>query len=138
MSIFTSWNRKWLFIPNSLSTVPLTGHLLSEWIDSHWRPADLPQILDYLAFAPIHILSFAPEVKCAVCGVDVADASVWRWDGEWLWPHMVHHFVAHHSVRLPDNMLETIRKRCYAPPVDQYNPALAESVYQDFLDHIQS
>jgi hypothetical protein len=59
-----------------------------------------------------------------VCGVaDTEMGGIDLHDGEWLWPQGLAHYVEHHSVRLPDEFIETMRSRCWRPPRDLPHPS---------------
>ncbi len=137
MSIFASWPHRWFFVPNTTSEKTSSGYPLSAWIDPSWTPDDLARLLIYLASAPVYTYTFVSGVKCALCGSVLEGASIMRWDGTWLWGDEDRHFVEKHSVRLPDQMVEHIRKRNYScPQSDESMQERAAAMYASFYNSL--
>lgn len=81
-----------------------------DFIDREWRYPDVIRLTDYLNQ---HLKVFALELeqsKCLLCE-DMHSPSHFHWDGAWLWPASLSHYVAVHGVRLPDRMLCDLEAR---------------------------
>jgi len=65
-----------------------------------------------------------------VCGTpdEQMDTHDGYYDGEWLWPRGLAHYVERHSVRLPDEFVQTMRSRSWQPPRDIELPARTRPV----------
>jgi hypothetical protein len=138
MSIFASWQHKWFFVPNTLSEKTSVGYPLSAWIDPAWKPYDLEKIIKYLNNAPIYTYTIAFDVKCALCNQEIEGSTIERWDGTWLWGNVDCHYVQFHSVRLPDLMVEHIRRMDYAArPIDISSQELAEKRSDEFFESLE-
>lgn len=88
----------------------------SRLVDLGWQPADRAGLLGYLRQTPVCWATQPSHCPCSVCGEPLAENATWRWDGEWLWPHTLAHYVERHGLRLPDALVERVRERCYIPP----------------------
>ena len=54
---------------------------------------------------------------CFRCGIENHKVSGSNhYDGEWVWPRGLVHYVESHSVRLPEEFIETMRTRDWQPP----------------------
>jgi hypothetical protein len=52
------------------------------------------------------------------CGIPDRDmGSCDFYDGEWLWPQGLAHYIERHSVRLPDEFIQTMRSHSWQVPV---------------------
>lgn len=106
----------WIFLPNCLDPTTSGTFPPTDWQDLDWRPEDLPKVLGYLSAAPVIICGFTPPIPCCLCDELFTTASVWRWDGCWLWCDILAHYVESHAVRPPEGMIRHIRDRAYTPP----------------------
>lgn len=85
--------------------------VLAELVDNSWVPADLAAIVSYLISGKVHsALVGCEKAQCMFCSNYTFDPSLVRSDGTWNWPDCLSHLVAAHSIRLPDSLLEHIRK----------------------------
>lgn len=73
-----------------------------------WLPAQSRvQLLEYLRSAPV-LCEYRGLSHCRFeCGVDHRVMG-WRehWDGIWVWPEGLAHYVEHHDVALPDEFIQ--------------------------------
>src|SRR4051812_42493979 len=90
---FLTWTNCWLFMPNTISPTTKGTYSPIEWIDTNWHPTDREVIIGYLTSCPVHSYGFTPPVQCCLCGEELDSPSMWRWDGVWLWPHLLNHFI---------------------------------------------
>ena len=116
MNLFDSWQYKLFGIWRGSVKDPAVFPEFTDVIDSDWRPTDRTKIIGYLKIAPVAVTSFMPHIRCEICQYDLGDSGQWQSDGVWLWPSGLAHFVEKHAVRLPDQMVDHIRKHSYAPP----------------------
>ena len=79
-------------------------------------PADKDRLVEYLRNAPAVVEMPTSPVNCDLCDQEL-DASIYRSDGEWLWPDSLEHWVREHDVILPDRLVAHIRARRYRAPV---------------------
>jgi hypothetical protein len=108
------WPHKWFMIRNSNDPFRNVPRVVDAVEPGYFLP-DLPQIAHYLESAPVYITSSFIDT-CATCGQPLRNSSTWMWDGKFLWPADLSHFVRSHSVKLPRVMLERIRALDYKPP----------------------
>jgi hypothetical protein len=87
-------------------------------VQADWRVKERPRILGYLRsgweYAAFRGLSY-----CRFrCGVDYSEmGSRCLTDGEWVWPEGLQHYIERHSVRLPEEFIESmIGKGWKVPP----------------------
>lgn len=100
--------------------------LLEEIVDADWRPADLGEIVSYLERSPTVLTSTFDDEPCHLCGDAGSDPGAYKYDGQWLWPVDLGHWVERHSVRLPDELVRRIRAADHEPPrlsdLDEIDP----------------
>jgi len=128
---FASWPDKWYgfwhTIPQDHPSVPL----FQAGLDPTWHPEDHERLVSYLATAPVVLsggivfleasVRYTPQ-HCPWCN-EIIDVNVlFRSDGEWMWTQFLAHHVARHDVRLPDALVEHIRKQNYVPPAEVTTP----------------
>lgn len=82
-----------------------------EWVDAHWKPQDLVQIVAYLSECPLVCIIPAADF-CEICDAKLPQYG-WRSDGVWLWKASLPHYVQAHNVRIPEEMLFQIRSKNY-------------------------
>lgn len=127
--IFQTWPHRWFgwfdADPTRSGVIPS----FSELVDDNWHPQDLHLIVQYLRESPVYEATSTNPQACFLCGDTLVDLGTWRWDNKWLWAASLAHFVASHNVRLPNEMVEDIRKTSYVPLTEnECNWAEAEKV----------
>jgi hypothetical protein len=115
MTLFDEWPHKWYGFCRGENDTHSVLPLLSELVDTAWRPANLQNILAYLRTAPAEIAAPMENATCNLCGKDIGNPSVQLGDDEWAWPLRLSHLVEEHHVRLPDAFVDHIRNRQYIP-----------------------
>jgi hypothetical protein len=89
-----------------------------DFIDPSWNPVDKERILAYLTSAPIAVAGVTDDTEaCLLCSEEQL-TSCFQSDGVWLWLDDLSHYVARHSVVLPDRFVEHIRNCNYTPSSD--------------------
>lgn len=88
--------------------------LLSDFTDPSWDVAERDRVLNYLNTAPGALASSGMS-SCFICGAAIP-AAVYKSDGEWLWHVSLTHLIECHQVRVPNEFVESIRRRDYTPP----------------------
>jgi hypothetical protein len=64
-----------------------------------------------------------------VCGTPNDQmGSVDFYDGEWQWPQGLAHYVEHHSIRLPDEFIDTMRSRSWQLPSERQPPCFKQQL----------
>ncbi|HMW59246.1 MAG TPA: hypothetical protein PK881_06650 [Leptospiraceae bacterium] len=76
---------------------------------------------EYLAAAPVVLITDAEEGRCYFCGSDLGNASCLRSDGIWLWENGLDHYVLEHAIRLPDTFVAHIEEREFRPPAEVHD-----------------
>lgn len=134
-NIFSEWQQQWILPPNDLSEGTPQLPSLLDWIDKNWEPQDITSIVDYLRDSPMFTRALSPEkFRCVLCGQDLGDGTIWKSDGFWVWPQELAHLVEDHHLRLPDRMVEHIRKQSYLPPAqDNCNFEEASKLYSEAI-----
>lgn len=138
--IWREWPHQWFGDYGSDSPLDPLFPTMGQWIDLNWQPHDLDRIVAYLKLTPICWLSQGDfDHACSLCGTPLPENSTWIWDGVWLWPYNLFHYVEKHSLRLPDAMVQRIRERDYLPPdeascdldaAEKVNSQLCDFIYQ--------
>ena len=96
---------------------------IADAIDFFGELPDKHEVGLYLANSPI-MLSAMTRSECEFCPEQIATLC-YHWDGRWLWPGSLSHYVRRHSVVLPDALVERIRDHNYEPPTGDDLPAVA-------------
>ncbi len=109
------WPHRWFGFFRSNESEDTYVPLLSSYIDPEWNIPDRSRVLDYLNNSPCAVAS-SPMKTCMICNESLP-AAVFMSDGEWLWPKSLVHLMESHYVRLPNEFVESIRRRDYAPPL---------------------
>lgn len=78
-------------------------------------PVDLEKIIDYLNKTPVIVRSMCFPINCPLCGDYKYDPASASYDGEWLWPTRLSHYVKAHKVILPEELMARIRSKNYIP-----------------------
>ena len=108
----------------------------SQWRTSN-RPAPDIGIAELRNSDTVRILQFRLQVLnytgCSfcrfVCGTaDDEMGSSDFYDGEWQWPEGLAHYVEYHSVRLPEEFIDTMRSRSWQLPSDRQPPGCREQL----------
>jgi hypothetical protein len=85
-------------------------------VDSTWKYDHKRELVEYLKQS---LFCAAPSLpshhRCILCEEMLANDR-YHWDGAWLWPSTLAHYVAVHSVRVPNRMLERIEELGFTPP----------------------
>ena len=111
------WPFKWFGIFRSSTDPPSLFPRFDEFVDPDWLPYDKNQIVLYLATAPMVLTTSLPDTECEICK-SILTVGTFRSDGEWLWPDNLAHFVGHHNIVLPDEMVNKIRAMNYIAPAN--------------------
>jgi hypothetical protein len=81
-------------------------------VDSGWCADERPQIAAYLrsgwTYTQWRGMSYC-RFQCGVPGYEMGTRCLS--DGEWVWPEGLAHYVECHEVRLPDEFVESMRRR---------------------------
>jgi hypothetical protein len=117
MSFFESWQPRWYGLWRDPDEDAEGFPLFEELVDPDWNPKDRDRLIAYLEAAPAVLASEAPAIECKLCGVSIGDPSAFGYDGEWIWPCSLAHYVRKHDLRLPDTMVDHIRELGYEHPV---------------------
>jgi hypothetical protein len=87
-----------------------------EFVDEKWIYERKNDLLSYLQENGHGItLASYPKNKCLLCN-ELHPVPRWHWDGAWIWPAVLHHYVDKHSIRLPDRMILHIEQQNFIPP----------------------
>ena len=105
-----NWYGFWRSSDHDYDDVPT----LQAVIDPSWIPDDKQRLIAYLERSPI-VASSMGQTTCLLCSSDVSACS-FQFDGVWLWPRSLTHYVCCHSVVLPDRLIQYIRNRSYTVP----------------------
>lgn len=79
-------------------------------IDATWDEEERRATLSYLQQAPV-CLRFLGYSTCRLCGrsgAELGDAD--RTDGMWVWPSGLPHYLEHHALRPPEELLRHLRE----------------------------
>jgi hypothetical protein len=79
------------------------------------QPEDKDRLVGYLSSAPVVVEMPTSPVNCELCD-EALSASIYRSDGDWLWPEALAHWVLIHDFVLPDRLIAHIRGRGYRAP----------------------
>jgi hypothetical protein len=74
-----------------------------DWVDPDWDPAERELVAHYLAGGQRAPYVAAGPSFCRIC--QQANGNLELTDGTYLWPEGLAHYVAEHSVRLPDEII---------------------------------
>lgn len=117
MSIFETWPHLYFIWKESFEEVA-DCPTLADVVDVNWTPEDLLQIIAYLEKCPVSLVSpFGNADVCSQCGKQVSAFQSQHSDGTWVWFARLPHYVREHHVRLPDRLVEHIRRNNYTVPV---------------------
>ena len=87
-------------------------------IDREWEYPELERLRRYLDGNLYAVAPVSPSgSKCLLCD-HMHPVERVHWDGAWLWPGSLGHYVGTHSVRLPDRFTRHIESLCFAPPAE--------------------
>jgi len=78
-------------------------------------------MLGYLKKAPVVLAASAGFSKCLLCKTELP-AAEYQSDDQFLWPSSLYHYMAVHSVRLPDNFAVHMKKKGFKPPSESVRP----------------
>ncbi len=115
MKQFTKWPFNWFGFWGPSVEEPLWPRM-DVFIDPDWDPQEKSAVLSYLDRAVVVTIAGIPSTKCGICGEDIGNPSAYKSDGVWLWPLGLSHDVRRHGVRLPDRMVEHMRRNGFKPP----------------------
>lgn len=90
------------------------------FVDLSWDAHDRQKIIAYLRSGTVPWVA-AGQSTCRMCGVTNGSAEFT--DGTYVWPEGLAHYVDEHHVRLPEAVLEHIRRR--------WDELLEESIVDD-------
>jgi hypothetical protein len=86
------------------------------FIDGSWQFHGDANVINYLKSS---LRCAAPSLpaheECVICGQQLP-TDRFHWDGKWLWPESLVHYVLVHSLRLPDRMISDLVGRDFVPP----------------------
>ena len=111
----SAWRCNWFGFWSSGAEDDLHIPMVEDYIDSSWDPPDKARIIKYLTCAPIAVSAAVDVEDCLLCS-EITSISTFRSDDCWLWPDDLAHYVASHSVVLPDRFVDHIRACRYIPP----------------------
>ncbi|AWM40392.1 hypothetical protein GobsT_63900 [Gemmata obscuriglobus] len=114
--LWRDWPHRWFGFFCWESTQDDVFPSLGRLLDASWQVADRAELLEYLRQTPVCWSTQPSYCPCSLCGESLTDNATWRWDGEWLWPHTLAHYVERHGLRLPDALVARIRGRGHVPP----------------------
>ncbi len=83
------------------------------FVDASWEPAE--PVLHYLTTAAVISATSWLAQPCVLCGFGTGSPCT-RTDGEWYWCDDLAHYASAHHVRIPDELLASMRKRDFTPP----------------------
>lgn len=90
--------------------------VVTSFVDSSWDYSREPELLKYLEAS---LCCAAPSLpthhRCLLCK-EMLPTDRYHWDGMWLWPASLAHYVASHSIRLPERMVAHIEQQDFKPP----------------------
>lgn len=111
-----TWNHHWFgfFKPEGYHSDILPK--LEDFQYEGEPPEDIEKIINYLETSPVVISSLCIHENCDLCGNYKYDPGSFHFDGVWLWPTLVNHYVKSHRIILPDAFMERIRHKDYIPP----------------------
>jgi hypothetical protein len=81
-----------------------------EFVDPSWRYPHAARLKDYLNQHLKVVALELRQTKCLLCE-QKHSPSRFHWDGAWLWPTSLSHYLEVHAVRLPDRMLRNLEQR---------------------------
>src|SRR4051812_14227368 len=84
---------------------------VTDFVDETWSYPQQTKLVNHLEQSceiamPIHPGDF----KCLLCD-ELLTARLFHWNGSWLWPGSLAHYVVVHRIRLPDRMLRYIEDK---------------------------
>lgn len=116
MNHFENWPHNWFGFWRPINIHKPERPPMEQFVDPDWDPAEKEQALLYLDKTKVVIVAGMPSVKCGLCGQDTGNPSAHKSDGTWVWPEGLAHLVRKHGVRLPDRMIEHMRRNDFRPP----------------------
>ena len=115
--IMRSWPHNWYGFWKSDGYENDELPTLQSVFDLLWNPDDKDALITYLETSPV-VLASTARTTCLSCPSEVA-ANSFQFDGVWLWPRSLSHYVRFHSVVLPDRFVQRIRDRSYTAPKEE-------------------
>jgi hypothetical protein len=85
---------------------------LDEFIDHKWNPNYKNKIIQYLNHNCGIALMTTERVKCLLCE-DTFPQGEYGFDGVWLWPIDLIHYIESHNVRIPKSFEDHIIQKNY-------------------------
>lgn len=89
---------------------------MEDFVDLNWEQDEKQAVLAYLDRSEVVVVALIPSVKCVLCGENAGNPSAYKSDGVWLWPEDLAHNVRRHGIRVPDRMVEHMRRNGFKPP----------------------
>jgi hypothetical protein len=81
---------------------------------TRWKPAERERVVAYLTGG--HVLAHYLGSSWCRFGCQEPNGSAELWDGTYVWPEGLAHYVGRHSVGLPDTFVRHIEAHAYAVP----------------------
>ena len=117
MNKMEKWQHKWFGVWIENGTAYGMCPSITEFIDKKAADyQDKTQIAEYLETAQVVATTSRLRFPCVLTGKKFMGSLSYRTDGEWLWPDDLAYYLREHHVRLPEKMLEVIRRNNYQPP----------------------
>lgn len=114
MSIFSEWKDN-IVVFRFTCADDIDAPLFEELVDKDWEPEDKIKIIQYLTDAyTVEEYIGNYYSKCEICDRKTGVGNfTQKSDGEWIWFGSLPHYVMYHNIRIPDRLVERIRRNNY-------------------------
>lgn len=113
---YRKWEYRWFGFFNEPSEEQNAYFLPNiEDFQSKKKANDIDKVITYLRNSPNILRSFSIPTNCMFCDKYHGDPNSYYYDGVWLWPEWLIHYVECHDVILPEEFLAHIKSKNYIP-----------------------